>query len=274
MALLKGSKLKLSRAEQHLNTLTASIQEFVESNPYSLILHPDPYPPQYMLQAKINNTISTEYGCIIGDFAHNVRSSLDLLVYQLSDLIAGDKARFKLQFPIFDHDADYHKYEKVYLNGVQYKYKKIIEKYQPYKQKGGFDDNPLKLLRHINDADKHRIIPVVGAIATLNYFIFDGSSGSPDFLKFEKGSSLRVAKGFNFGNGFTGTKINNGAITKDGAIVAKFTIPQAEKIKINPEMQFTIQFQESDPYVQGRSVIDTLMLIYSQVKEIIEEFEK
>lgn len=271
---LSGTRLKICRAEEHLNTLKTAIRMFLEANPYSLIFQPNPAPPQYALCANINQIPPLQWSCIVGDFAHNARSALDLLVYQLSDLLAGDNKRLKLYFPIFDSPTEYAQRENGYLAGVKPEYRTIIERYQPYKRSQGHGDDALGILRRINDGDKHRIIHVVGAIANLNYFIFDGSSkGLPDSIQFGQGASMRVGNSFDFGNGFTGTKVGNGEITRDGAKVWELTIPQPEQMEVNPDLQITVQFRVSDPGIQGHPVVDTLTLIYDRVKEVIGEFE-
>ncbi|GEM_PF-2827711 len=273
MPSLHGPRLKLGRAEEHLSTIKAIIQRFLESNPYSFILQPNPNPPDYVLRANINQVPPIQLSCIVGDFAHNARSALDLLVYQLSDLVEGDKNRLKLQFPIFNNAVDYSKNEKAYLSGVKPEYKTIIERHQPYKRPQRDGSDALTILQSINNTDKHRLINVVGAIANLDYFNFDSSSGLPDNIKLEAGAHIRVGQSFNFGNGFTGSKIGNGAITKDNAIVAKLTIPQPEKVKVTPDYHVAIQFYVTDQTVNGRPVVDTLTLIYDGVNEIIRDFE-
>ena len=151
---LVGPDLKLSRAEEHLNTFKKAVESFktTEPKPYSFVIKPDIQPSDYLLVANISHGPPQHWSAIIGDFAHNCRSALDLLVYQVSILAPNDDARFSLQFPIFDlpngnpksaiprERSGYFDAENRYLRGVPQKYRTVIEGFQPYKGGNSFSD--------------------------------------------------------------------------------------------------------------------------------------
>ncbi len=271
MYVLDRPRLKLNRAEEHLGILKVEIEKFLKAKPYSFVMQPDPRPPEYDLCGKINQTPPIGWSCIIGDFANNARSALDFLVFQLSNLQPTDDRRHRLYFPIFDSNAEYTQAEKRYLAGVKPEYKSVIERYQPYRRFDGPSEDPFGLLRRINDGDKHRDIHIVGAVANLDAFVIDDSSGAPDWLRFEHGARIRVKDKFDLGAGFAGRKIGNGAVNQDGEIVAKLVIPQPDKMKTDVEV--ILLFSESDPGIQGRPVLDTLVSILARAKELIREIE-
>ena len=273
MHMLDSPRLKLSRAEEHFTNLKVEIEKFLVSRPYSFIMQPDPQPPKFVLCGKIHRDPPIEWSCLVGDFANNARSVLDYLVFQLSDLQPTDDRRHRLYFPIFDSSDEYARKERRYLAGVKTEYKNMIERYQPYQRRDEPKEDPLGLLRRINDGDKHRDINMVGALANLNYLVLDGSSGLPDWIHLEQGASIRVGETFDVGNGFTGRKIGNGAVTKDGDVVAKLTISKPGKMKVNPDFAVTVLFSEGDTAIQGHPVLDTLASILARVRELIHEFE-
>ena len=129
---LVGPELKLSRANEHLDSLKGHIEEFIKGKPYTFQVDQHPKPPKYVIRAHINQSPPNGFGLIIGDFAHNARSALDLLVFQLSSLPAFDKARKKLGFPIFVCPNDYKTKKGKLLNGVPPNMCDIIEQAQPY----------------------------------------------------------------------------------------------------------------------------------------------
>jgi hypothetical protein len=274
---LHGVRLKLVRAEEHFNALKTLLRTFIASQPYTFAIEPNPKPPDYVIVAWANRAIPDDkFSVIIGDFAHNARSALDLLVQQLTSLPDNSTKRFGLQFPIFDDRSGpkgYTSKVKRYLCGVASQYETIIEGFQPYKRTDGPNDDPLGILRTINDADKHRIIHIVGAIASFNKLDISG----PGRL----GSNVLVGSGARMGighraivdfGGFRYEGVGDGVITKDRTIVAKITAPQPSQVNMHPNAQISIKFGVGNPRVEGRLAMDTLSFIYNRVKEVITEF--
>jgi len=271
---LNAPRLKLRRADKHLNAIKVAINRFIASKPYDFVFEADPKPPNYSIIAMVRHLPDEEWGLIIGDFAHNARSALDMLVYQLSQLLLDDNKRFNLQFPIFDEVDGYEGNVQRYLAGVTPEHIAIIESFQPYKRLDGSYDDALGILRAINNADKHRIINVVGAVGSFEGVGFGAGRIGTNIIR-GNGIGIRVngSSSVNFGDGFTYTGVGDGIIVKDRTVVAKLTSNTPPQVKMLHYSNIAIQFGEGDPRVQGRSVVDTLTLIYDRVKEVIERFE-
>ena len=263
---LDGPRLKLRRADKHLNAIKVAIDRFIASKPYTFVLDADPKPPNYSIVARVKHLPDEELGIIIGDFAHNARSALNLLVYQLSQLPITDAKRYRLEFPIFDDVKDYANKVKIYLAGVAPEHITIIESFQPYKGLQGPYDDALGILHAINNADKHRITNIVGAVGSFNGMGFGGG---------RVGTTVNVGRNssVNFGDGYTYKTVGDGVIYKDRTVVAKLTSNAPPQGNLYPYFHIAIQFGEGDPRVQGRPVVDTLTLIYNRVKEVIERFK-
>jgi hypothetical protein len=104
----------------------------------------------------------------VGDAAHNLRSALDYLVWEMAYIDGGgvDPPHGKTQFPIMRRPTDFTSRTTYMLENVSNPHRAIIERFQPYKRWKGLDFHPLGLLRDINDDDKHRLVvttPVTAA---------------------------------------------------------------------------------------------------------------
>ena len=211
MHLLIGPQLKLRRAEKHLNAAKKRIDDFLESKPYTFVVEADPKPPDFIIVDQAFIIVAQarqlapddEVSVIIGDFAHNARSTLNLLTFQLSKLPIDNTRRFRLQFPIFDTRERYRNNVESYLAGLATEHIAIIEGFQPYNRVDGFDNDALGLLADINDGDKHRIIHGIGAVTSFRSLRFTGPGqlGSNIFIG---PAAIRVGHGatINFGDGF------------------------------------------------------------------------
>lgn len=278
---LIGPYLKLRRAQKHLNALKQAIQRFLKSNPYTFVLESNPNPPNYVLRAKINNVPPIEWSAIVGDFAHNARSALDLLVFQVSTLSADDLRRTQLQFPIFDYPtkvgkvSGYAEREKSYLAGVPEEHRAIIERYQPYHRQDGFLSDALSLLADLNNTDKHRIIQVVGAVASFHGLSFRGPTRFGSIARLGGGAAMIIGRHarVSFGGQFSFEAVGDGVIAEDGTIVAELTISQPTQVNMHPNLEIAIKFGEGSSRVQGRPVMDTLTFILDRIKEILGEFK-
>jgi len=275
---LDGPRLKLSRAEKHLNTIKAEINGFITKNSYTFTVEANPTPPNYVIVVKGKQiTPDKELGVIIGDFAHNARSALDLLISQLSGFAPDARERFNLQFPIFDTIKEYGNHTKSYLAMVAPEHVTIIEGFQPYKRMDGVDKDALGILRAINDADKHRIIHVVGTITSFSGLVFSGSGKIGSNTMIGPGTHMKLGGPgvrVNFGNSFTYASVGDGIITKDRTVVAEVTSITPLQVNMQPEIQILVKFGEGSARVEGRPVMDTLTFIYDRVKEVIGNFEQ
>lgn len=278
---LHGPKLKLSRAKHHLDVLNCEIQGFVKSNPYTFTRQPNPKPPHYLVRAKINRVPPDELGLLIGDFAHNARCVLDLLVYQLSSLPSTEKGRGNLAFPIITDPAKYPESEQRKLPGVGNAERAFIKRHQSYHTRSDTHTPALELLHKINNADKHRLVQTVGAVARIDTVSLHGPGqigsnvvlGTGAFVKLGHGASIT---GASFGDEaeFGFSLVNSGEMTKDGAVVAELTMGRRLNANINLDIAIEIQFRESDPRVQGRPVVPTLSFVFDGVEEVLREAEQ
>jgi len=170
---LQGPRLKIRRAIKHLNTLDQSIQGFLKSEPYRIVVNTEEKPGWYVARAEVLRGPDPNWGVIIGELCHNLRSALDGIVWQLSLLtstnpysrtqfpifLRGDTVRLRRgsnqKIPHFNHDG------RILIQSVKPKHRTLIEGFQPYKRATGGFSSPLWLLQEINNADKHRLLQAI-----------------------------------------------------------------------------------------------------------------
>jgi hypothetical protein len=129
------------------------------------------------------------------------------------------------------------------IRGLRNEHQAVIEGLQPYKRGRGGKNNLLWRLGEINNADKHRLIQVVGArIAGVTY-------GGP------------IAERPTFTRQMV-------RILKDGAKIAE----SSRYVQVKPGFVPFIAFSEGCIAVERRPVYTTLRRIAEHVSEIVEGF--
>lgn len=168
---LVGYLTKLHRAQEHLDVLEADIAVFERREPYELAGDLKSEPGFFLLRLKLLEDPRQRWGAIIGDIAHNYRSALDHLAWQLVKGNGGN-AGWETKFPIYSSEADYLVWREPRpasdprgkrsdpLAGIPEVIIAAIEDMQPYKRGDEADEHPLALLSRISNRDKHRL-PVI-----------------------------------------------------------------------------------------------------------------
>jgi hypothetical protein len=98
--LLRVPRLKIKRAEHHVNDLNAQITRFLARRPYELVTVADQKTGEVLVGVKTKVPIPDDIPLTIGDAVHNMRSAMDILSFSM----VGDRARkFKaVQFPFLE----------------------------------------------------------------------------------------------------------------------------------------------------------------------------
>lgn len=174
---LDGPRLKIQSAKSEIEELKRLEDVFVHESQYDIV--------RTELNLKSGNNVyrvrtsssppSLEWGVYIGEIAHNLRSALDELVYQLALLQIKTPQR-NIQFPIFLVGNTTRKQGRGLIphfeggeRGCGHSmicpllpgHQALIERWQPYKRGRGGRNSPLYWLKEVNNADKHRLIQVV-----------------------------------------------------------------------------------------------------------------
>lgn len=267
---LDGPRLKVRRAESEIQALREAENVFRKNSDYRVVMaEVNPKTGNDVYRVRISSPPpSLEWGIHVGEIAHNLRSALDGLVYQLA-LLRTDTPATNTQFPIFlvgrtkrrkngriipHFEAMRGKRGKKSMelgNGRSMirqllpKHQALIERLQPYKRGRGDRNCPLWWLHEVNNADKHRLIQVVAAKTGAGPFV----GGLGDDFKYP-------------------FSIRPGMILKDGAIFGE----APHGVHVNPKLIPLIAFWEGCPQVKGKAVANTLRIITEDVSKILEGF--
>jgi hypothetical protein len=185
---LSGPFEKLRRAAVRIQDLDRQIDEFRFENKYGIVVSElEPCGEYYALRAVAKSEPPLEWGVIVGEIAHNLRSALDNLMWQL--IIANgldpenlDPKKPYPAFPIFKFFKDQN--GSGFCNeGVRHvarlrpEHAKWIEENQPYNT-SDVNQSCLWLLHEINNADKHRVLQVAGSAFGRDVVVI-GGAGDP-----------------------------------------------------------------------------------------------
>jgi hypothetical protein len=167
---LSGVRMKLDRAEQHLDALEAEVAPYNARGPYSVRpLEADG--DWWVARLTVTEPPDPRWALIVGDFLHNARSALDNLVWQLV-LVNGAEPSFRNQFPIFadtpaSENARVKRHARIreMLAGVGADEVAFICELQPYTGPHVHRNakTALRWLAKLSNTDKHRYLhPALG----------------------------------------------------------------------------------------------------------------
>src|ERR1022692_7857 len=109
---LSSVNAKVSRSIAHADALRQEVRTWFESNPDLITCENNSDNTVYRVLAHIKTPPPRErWGLMIGDSVHNLRSSLDHLVYAIAVLESGKTPppdENRLAFPITDTATDFH----------------------------------------------------------------------------------------------------------------------------------------------------------------------
>jgi hypothetical protein len=149
---LDDCQTKLARADELYTSLIKEVDEWHEHGYGRIETEYRSRRAEYVYIARI--------GAIIGDCIHNLRSSLDTLMWQLV-LLRGGKPSRRTQFPIFERRAAYRARAPAMISGVSRSDRGTLERLQPfYRSRGRLPPggHPLAILARLSNTDKHRVI--------------------------------------------------------------------------------------------------------------------
>lgn len=175
---LDGVRQKVKRAEEHLTTIRSQIEDCLDKGEVFSERNPDDH---RLLRFRFDiPQPDPVFNIIIGECLYDLRSALDHIVYQLV-LVNGRIPTTDNQFPICRAPQGFDKnLRKDRLCGVSVKAKAVIERLQPYRRNDVPDVNhdPLWVLNHLNNLDKHRTLTVVGVKVAGSVIEFKDHAGS------------------------------------------------------------------------------------------------
>ena len=223
IAPFEASKLKLERAAEHLQEFDREAIAYLNSRPCAIVVEPFPGGLHEQMgtqswNARIRKPMPTKFSVLIGDFVHNLRTALDLLVCDLVTI--NGKSAKEVYFPFCPSAAELPRMirdRKIYRAGADVV--ALIESMKPYR--GG--NVALRAMHDIDVTDKHHaLLPVISGVSLplgkifgtdlppsaghwQSIIAYDGQMiiGTPDILKIPLGTELpaRFFLALDFGPG-------------------------------------------------------------------------
>ncbi len=180
MDAFQGIQLRLERAHTQCVEIHDHIAEVITANKSNITGHFDRQSGKYVFHAKKIKQPDLEVAISIGDVLHNLRSTLDNLVWQLA-LLNTAKPYWRGAFPILqlarkqsssDKRAAFYSRDRGcgldYLKSLSRRHIDMIERFQPYKRGNGGRRDPLWLLSEMNNWDKHRVVQIGTSVVKMD----------------------------------------------------------------------------------------------------------
>jgi hypothetical protein len=156
---LDGARLKVVRAEQHLDALKEEIALYLDSHPYEIPIQQNS-DELTIGKAVVRHEPPPMLSCILGDCVGNLRASLDYVAWQIGTKAPPapltEKEKRHIAFPIAKDRASLENtqaWSQLINCGVPAGATALIESVQPYH--AGY--KPLELLNVLVNEDKHRL---------------------------------------------------------------------------------------------------------------------
>ncbi len=172
--LFSSSVAKISRAKQTLEELKRNIASFNAGKPYILKNEREAGTGENILVYYPAAEIPSEWPVIIGEIVHQLRSALDLAVYELTVKEQGSPLK-NTEFPIFEDEEIFSETKKdgqptnrsgyYKIRGLRKKTISIIEAIQPFNIRKDDEAPILALLHDMDIVDKHRTLHVCRRLA-------------------------------------------------------------------------------------------------------------
>lgn len=249
--LLKAPMLKVQRAEHHTNDLEARVSDYLERRPFRLMTSGEPKKDQQTHFFRELEPIPDEFGIILGDAIHNLRSSLDLLIFSM----IGERALKpeSVKFPFAKRQESLARVMKdgeINLAGEEVE--REIRDLEPYP--GG--SKWLNALHSLDIADKHRIIIPAASTGTMNSLDF--ARMLPGITGYET-VEVVLSVGSKFINGSNGSRVARLANRKN-------IRPGVYERDLQPA--FEIVFAEDQPLAQ-QPIVPTMRSMIQAVVEVL-----
>jgi len=243
--LFYGSRQKIKRANKHIVDLDEGFVNFIDSDFCSLGLQEDPNTGEYYLECAAK-PMPESVPLVLGDAIHNLRTSLDLAVSEITRRAKQSVAHVKFPFRetreevIAAINGGFIKAAPASVISV------IVDQIKPYK--GGND--PLCSLHALDVKDKHHLI-----VPTISIVRLDGVSLVLHKTMVMKNCSYIVEAGYKI-------RLAVGRVTPVDLDIQDKGKPTAE-----------IQFRQGEPF-ETESVIRTLHQLSDLVTGCIDAIEE
>ncbi len=162
-------ELKLNRAGAQIQSLALSISAWVANNPITADckLRDGRLGFQLIQKDFVAPAPLAEWGLLLGECVHNLRSALDNLAFALARVHRDPPEKpQRIAFPIYQEKTQFEKQGRGNIDQLPGSAAALIERLQPFQRDGSPafgtpERDALVLLQWLSNADKHRVSSVV-----------------------------------------------------------------------------------------------------------------
>jgi hypothetical protein len=247
---LGGCRKKIERASQHLRELEEKVAQWGDETPYRIDREVDPETEERILRLSVVRPPEVEdWGAIIGDVVHNLRSALDHLVCALVRQANPSHQCGGTAFPVLLEEGGWEGALKK-LPGLDAWALRTIQGQQPFSPgKRSGRDHPLWILNRLDNIDKHRTLHV----ADLFQYVPEISFNPP--------GSAEV------------TRTHGGGPMGDGAELFRYRVTeQGAALQYNAQYGADVIFDDGSGPATGMNVLVLLPWLSDHVQWIIDLF--
>jgi hypothetical protein len=177
-----GARLKIARAYDHLKSLNGFVDDALAAQRNGVLGQIEVGTGDMVYRAEMRWQPPKEWGLILGDCVHNLRSALDHMGWDLV-ILNGERPDSGTEFPIYRDRATYGLKNEAArkLRGVSPEAAQVVEEAQPYHASNP-ERSPMWALRELDIVDKHRSILLTASIANIQSFGHYGDLPEPPTL--------------------------------------------------------------------------------------------
>ena len=244
---LGDSHAKLGRAQHHFDTLETEINSFIQTKRYPLVVDKPTDNLRIVRLDSAPEIPAEQWGLLVGDCIHNIRSALDYIAWRLA---GSDCADTNTQFPIFITREGWRHRGVSRVRRMKPEARALIERTQPF-HSATPNHALLNVIRILDDTDKHKLVTVVAAAP----------------------SSLRIDIPTTHPEIVPTPKFFNLPVLSSNAVLATVEVPNAaENVEVEPNLTIDVVF--GDSFFPPRThVIESIRNMIVEVTFTVTAFE-
>ena len=268
---LDGCIAKVERAGEHWEALSNAVTTYFDRPEDGILAYVTEgeyarETEEYIFRARLQRPLPIQWGILVGDYAHNLRSALDHLMWELVKLREEQKPTARTQFPIFLKEHGKKSFNgpqaKEMMKGISANDRQLIRDLQPFATapKGHPPrDTELAVLAWLSNTDKHRIVhPTASTVFSLPK-AFPALQINPPELYFGRSNDA---------GRITSVELLEPLLSEDFQEIARLKLEPE-----GPNPQITLMGLEPGIFFTKRlAAFLDLMLIAGSVREVIERF--
>jgi hypothetical protein len=191
---LDGILDKLERAHEHREQFQVELREFLDTDPYGALGEIEGEHGWYVFRVEVRRPIPPRLGVLFGEWVHQVRSSLDHLIWELARWHLNRTPPIGTVFPIQTGRAGAERLMARLKGRIPDDFHAAIERLQPI---GTDNDHPLVALERLWNRDKHAtVIPIPEAeTLTLGHIEYRPNRDAGNITERRPRSHVRLEEG-------------------------------------------------------------------------------